>query len=134
MDANELERIQQKFVALCFNRFFHQFDYSYALALEQLKLHTLQKRRHHIDAFFPTQLYRGSKFCPSVLDTAGLRVLSRYIRDFSMFNVCSSSKNCPFARCASAAKVVCRDIDIFGAKTLSLIYIYISIYIFNLYS
>jgi hypothetical protein len=32
-----------------------------------------------------------------------------------LFNVCSSSKNCPSARCASAANVVCRDVDIFGA-------------------
>jgi hypothetical protein len=31
------------------------------------------------------------------------------------------SKNCP-ARCASAA-VVCRDIDVFGTKTISLNYI-----------
>jgi hypothetical protein len=37
-----------------------------------------------------------------------------------MFSVCSSSKNCPSARCASAANVVCRDVDIFGTKTLSL--------------
>jgi hypothetical protein len=48
-DANKLESIQQKFLALCFNRFFPQFDYSYALALEQLKLNSLQKKRHHLD-------------------------------------------------------------------------------------
>jgi hypothetical protein len=39
---------------------------------------------------------------------------------FSMFSVCSSSKNCPSARCASAANVVCRDVDISGTKPLSL--------------
>jgi hypothetical protein len=37
-----------------------------------------------------------------------------------MFSVCSSSKNCPSARCASAANVVYRDVDIFGTKPLSL--------------
>jgi hypothetical protein len=37
-----------------------------------------------------------------------------------MSSVCSSSKNCPFARCVSAANVVCRDVEIFGTKTLSL--------------
>jgi hypothetical protein len=49
------------------------------------------------------------------LEIVGLRVPARYIRDFAMFNVCSSSKNCPSARCASAANVVCKDVDLFGA-------------------
>jgi hypothetical protein len=104
-------------------RFFPQVDYGYALALEQLKLHNFQKRRHHIDALFLIRIYRGSKSCPSVLDTVGLRVRARDIKDFSMFNVCSSSKNCPSAICASAVNVVERDIDVFGPKTLSLKYI-----------
>jgi hypothetical protein len=117
-----LERIQQKFAALCFKRFFPQVDYSYDLALDQLKLHTLRKRRYHLDDVFLTQVYRGSKFCSSVSETVGLRVPVRYIRDFSMFSVCSSSKNCP-ARSASAANVVCRDLDIYGTKPLSLKYI-----------
>jgi hypothetical protein len=51
-----------------------------------------------------------------VVVVVGLRVPARYIRDFSMFNVCSSSKNCPSARCAPAANVVCRDIDIIWNK------------------
>jgi hypothetical protein len=130
-DANKLERIQQKFAALCFNRFFPQFDYIYALALEQLKLHTLQRRGHHPDALFLTQVYRGSKFCPSVLETVGPRVPALYSRDFSMLNFCSSSKSCPPARGASAANVVCRDIDVFGTKTLSLKHI-ICVYVFVL--
>jgi hypothetical protein len=33
-DANKLERIPQKFAALCFNRFFPQVHYSYALSSE----------------------------------------------------------------------------------------------------
>jgi hypothetical protein len=108
----------------CLKRLFPQVDYSYDLALDQLKLHTLHKRSYHLDALFLTQVYRGSKFCPSVLETVGLRVPIRYIRDFSMFSVCSSRKNCPSARCASAANVVCRDVDIFGTKPLSLKYIW----------
>jgi hypothetical protein len=39
-DANNLERIQQKFAALCCNRFLPHVRYSYANALEYLKLHT----------------------------------------------------------------------------------------------
>ncbi|PNF40967.1 hypothetical protein B7P43_G08815 [Cryptotermes secundus] len=117
-DANKLERIQQEFTALCFKRFFPQVDYRYDFALEQLKLHTLQKKRYHLDALFLIQVYRGSILCPSAFESVGLRVPIRYIRDSPMFNVCSVSKNCPSARCASAANVVCRDTDVFGPKTL----------------
>jgi hypothetical protein len=42
------------------------------------------------------------------------------ISETFLCSVCSSSKNCPFARRASAANVVSRDVDIFGTKTLSL--------------
>jgi hypothetical protein len=97
-DANRLECIQHKFTALCFNHFFLQVAYSYAVALEQLKLHTLQKRRYHLDALFLTQVSGGSKFCSSVLETASLRVLPSMSRHFSTCSVCSSSKNCPSAR------------------------------------
>jgi hypothetical protein len=51
-DANKLERIQQKLAALCYNRFLPHVHYSYAKALEYLKLHTLRKRRYHLDALF----------------------------------------------------------------------------------
>jgi hypothetical protein len=39
-DANKLEHIQHRFVALCFYRFFRGAHYCYSLALEELKLHT----------------------------------------------------------------------------------------------
>ncbi|PNF32147.1 hypothetical protein B7P43_G02842 [Cryptotermes secundus] len=113
-DANKLERIQQRFAALCFKRFFPKVHYNYSLALEELKLHTLCTRRHRLDALFLIQVYFGSKFCPSALEIVGLRVPARYIRDFALFNVCSLFKNCPSARCAAAANVVCRDVDVFG--------------------
>jgi hypothetical protein len=37
--------------------------------------------------------FSGTKCCPSVLETVGIRVASRNIRNFSMFT-CSSS-HCP---------------------------------------
>jgi hypothetical protein len=43
-------------------------------------------------------------------------IIMMIIRDFAMLNVCSSCKNCPSARCAAAANVVCRDVDVFGAR------------------
>jgi hypothetical protein len=103
-DDNKLERIQQKFAALCFSSFFPQVHYSYSLTLEELKIHTLHMKRHHLDALFLIQVYIGSKFCP-LLEIVGLRIPTRYIRDFALFNVCSSSKSCPSTSCAPAANV-----------------------------
>jgi hypothetical protein len=91
----------------------------YAKALE----YTLRKRRYHLDALFFIQVYRGLKYCPSLLEAVGLRVPTRYLRDFSVFNFGPSIKNCPSARCASAANVVCRDFDIFKANIVSLSHI-----------
>jgi hypothetical protein len=119
-DANKLERMQQKFAALCYYRFFPHVHYGYANALEYLKLHTLRKRRYHLDAL---QVYRGLKYCPSLLEAVGLRVPTRYLRDFSMFNFSPSVKNFPPARCASAANVVCRDFDVFKTKIVLLSHI-----------
>jgi hypothetical protein len=90
------------------------------LSLDELKLHTLRMRRHRLDALFLTQVYIGIKFCPSVLEFVGLRVPARYIKDFALFNVCSSCKNCSSARCASAANAVCRDVDVFGTRNVLL--------------
>jgi hypothetical protein len=119
-DANKLERIEQRFAALCFNRFFPQVHYCHSLSLEKLKLHILYIRRHRLDVLFLTQVYFGLKFCHSVLGIVGLRVPARYIRDFALFNVCFSCKNFTSARCASAANVVCRDDDVFWARNVHL--------------
>jgi hypothetical protein len=110
-NSNKLERVHQRFAALCFSRFFPEVHYCYSLALEELKLHNLRMKRYHLDALFLTQVYFVLKFCPSVLEIVGLRVPARYSRDFVLFNVCSSCKNCLSSRCASAANVVCRDVD-----------------------
>jgi hypothetical protein len=118
-DANKLERIQQTFAALCCNHFLPHVHYCYANALEYLKLHTLRKRRYHLDALFLIQVYRGLKYCPSFLEDVGLLVPTRYLRDFSMLNFSPSPKNCPSARCASTANFVCRDFDIFNKKCFS---------------
>jgi hypothetical protein len=68
---------------------------------------------HYLDVLFLLNVYNGFKFCPSFLETLGFRVHTRYFRDFPFFAIGSSRKNCPSARCASAANVVCKYIDIF---------------------
>jgi hypothetical protein len=69
---------------------------------------------------FFIQVCLGLKFCQSVLEIVGLRVPAQYIRDFALFNVCSSCKNCPSARCASAANIVCKDVDEFEVRNVCL--------------
>jgi hypothetical protein len=78
----------------------------------------------HLDARFLIQVYLGSKLCPPVLETVALRVPARYIKEFNMFNVWSSSKNCPSARYASAVIVLYKDVDVFGTKIVLLIICY----------
>jgi hypothetical protein len=63
-------------------------------------------------ALFLIQIYFCSKFCLSLLETAGLQVSAWYIRDFSAFIFCSSSKSQPPAIDALAANVVWRDVDV----------------------
>jgi hypothetical protein len=84
--ANKLERIQQRFAVLCFNIFSLEVHYSYSVAMEELKFHTLHMRRHRFDALSLIQMYSGFKFCPSTLQIAGLPVPERLIRDFALFS------------------------------------------------
>jgi hypothetical protein len=118
-DSNKLERMETKFAALCHNNFFPQdIGYHYINTLDKLNLQTLQVRRRHTDALFLINVFRGTKFCPSVLEAVGLRVPTRKIGNFSMFS-CSSS-HCPTARCVSAANSVCKFVDILSDSHLSL--------------
>jgi hypothetical protein len=54
------------------------------------------------------------------LEKASLRVPAQYvyIREIALFNMCSSSQNYPSSRHASTARIVCRDIDVVGTKSV----------------
>jgi hypothetical protein len=41
-------------------------------------------------------------------------------RNFALFDACFSCKNCLSTRCASPTNVVCREVDVFGAKNVLL--------------
>jgi hypothetical protein len=66
--VNKMEGIKQNLSVLCFNRFFSRVLYSYGYVVEQLKLHSLHKRKCHPETLFLIQIYLGSKFCPFLLD------------------------------------------------------------------
>jgi hypothetical protein len=121
-DAKKLERIQRKFVALCYNRFLSRGSngYSYANALQVLNLRTLHDRRHQLDATFVTNVFLGSKSCPSTIDIIGLRVPTRNLRDIPLFHVSSSYTNCPSGRCATVANSVYNHLDVFRRQIVTL--------------
>jgi hypothetical protein len=73
---------------------------------------------------FFVQVYRGLKSCTSLLENVNLRVPSSNLREFSLFCACPSNKHCPSVRCAYAANVVGKDLDIFALGTVSLNCIY----------
>jgi hypothetical protein len=54
---------------------------------------------------------------------AAVVVVIIIIRDFWSFSVCPSNKHCPSARCAYAANVVRKDLDIFRVGAVSLSHI-----------
>jgi hypothetical protein len=108
-DASKLGRIQWKFLALCYNRFFPHIHYSYANALEHLNFHTYPLGG--TDALFIVDVYNGFKFCLLLLEIVGIRILTRNLRDFPLLTVGSLRKTGPSARCASAANTACKDID-----------------------
>jgi hypothetical protein len=62
----------------------------------------------------------GSKSCSSTMDIIGLRVPTRNLRDFPLFHVISSYKNCPSGRCATAANLACKQLDVFRRQIVTL--------------
>jgi hypothetical protein len=97
---------------------FQDVEYHYDNILEKFNLQTLHIRRRHFDALFLINAFSGTKYCPSVLETVGIRVPTRNTRNFTMFS-CSFS-HCPSARCVFDANTVYKSTDIFSKSCLSL--------------
>lgn len=115
-DANKLESKEHNFAAVCFDRFPCQLYLR--LCSRVFKISRTNYGRYQ-DAAFIFHLHLASEAC-SLMETFDLRLLARCIRDFASFNICFLSKTCSFATCASAAKVVSKDANIFGTKTVFL--------------
>jgi hypothetical protein len=93
--------------------------YSYASVLEKLSLHSLHKRRHHLDALFFVQVYRDLKSCTFLFESVTLRVPIRNVRDFSNFSVVPQITLSFCSVRAYAANVVGKDLDIFAIGAVS---------------
>jgi hypothetical protein len=48
------------------------------------------------------------------MDTVGIRVPTKQIKEFSTFSVSGALRHSPSARCVIAANDICRFLDIFG--------------------
>jgi hypothetical protein len=91
--------LRLKFAALCQKRFFHDVECHYDNILKKQNLQTLHIGRRHFDALFLVNVFSGTKQCPSVLETVGIRVPTRNMRNFTMFT-CSFSKMCVRCKCS----------------------------------
>jgi hypothetical protein len=77
---------------------------------------TLYIRRRHLGAL-SLNIFTGTKYCPSMLETVGIRVPTRGVRNFTMFS-CSFG-HCPKARCVSVANAVCKCANTINNSYLS---------------
>jgi hypothetical protein len=53
-----------------------------------------------------------------ILETVGLRVPNRNFRDFKLFHVNLNRRNCPSARCTSAANAISSDTCILNGRSV----------------
>jgi hypothetical protein len=89
-DSNKLERVQRTFAALCHIRFFQDVEYQY---IEKIKFaDTALGVVTSMHCFYLINVFSGTKHCPSVLETVGIRVPTRNIRN--PFN-----KMCIYCKC-----------------------------------
>jgi hypothetical protein len=117
-DSNKIENIQRKFANFCYYRFLQaDFLRNYNSVLNSLNFRTLHSRRH-LDALFLINVFKGKINCRSILDSVGIRVPTRQIREFSTFSVSSALKYSPSARCVIAANDVCRYLEIFHKNNI----------------
>jgi hypothetical protein len=72
----------------------------------------------HLDASFSVNIFKNKINCRSVMDTAGLHEPTEQIR-LSTFHVSNVSRLSPSWRCATAANIICRSLDVFDKHTVS---------------
>jgi hypothetical protein len=97
-DSNKIENMQRKFPNLCYCHFFHSdILHNYYLILNSLNIRILHSRRH-LNALFLMIAFKGKINCHSILDTVGISVPTRQIREFSTFSMSSALKYKSFSQ------------------------------------
>jgi hypothetical protein len=89
------------------------YYYYYDVFLERLGLRTLHSRRRHLDALFLINVFNNTIDCQSILDTVSIRLPSKLIGDFFIFNVSKALSSSPSTRCSTLANKVYKFMDIF---------------------
>jgi hypothetical protein len=56
------------------------------------------------------------------MDTVGIHVPTRQIREFYTFSVNSALRHSPSAKCVIAANDICRYLDVFSRKNVAIEY------------
>jgi hypothetical protein len=106
-DFSKLERIQEKFATLYYNRIFKNLNaYKHNWVLDKLKLNILQERRRNFDVLFIRNVCNGFIACPSLLQTVGIRVPNKNFRYFNTFYTLFSYSKCPSVHCALATNEI----------------------------
>jgi hypothetical protein len=73
----------------------------------------------NIDASFPINILKNKILCCPMMDTAGLRVPPKQIRDFFACNVSNISRLSPSTGCVRASNI-CKSLDVFNKHDISL--------------
>jgi hypothetical protein len=85
-----------------------------------LHFKTLYSRRQILDDLFVIKVFKNKIDCCTTMDTVGLRVATKQIRDFSTFNVSNVSILSPSTRCVTAANNISKSLDVFSKHNISL--------------
>jgi hypothetical protein len=80
-DACKLQRIRLQFVSLCHHRFCSHIDYSYVMFSINLLEITYLKCSEAFPKCFFNGCFQWFKYCPTILETVGLRVPNRNFRE-----------------------------------------------------
>jgi hypothetical protein len=124
-DSNKLENILKKFASLCYNRFIQSNSFcEYEFMLNYLKFKTLYCRRQNLDALFLISVFKNRTECGSIMDTVGLRVPTKQIKDFSTFKV-SMFQDLALQQGTSQLQIASADLWTFLVNTLFQLMIYL---------
>jgi hypothetical protein len=73
----------------------------------------------HLEALFIFNIFKSKTDCCSIMDTVGLRVPTKHIRDFSTLNVSNVTRVSPSARSFMAANNIYKSLEIFNKHNIS---------------